>query len=225
LRSGATGLKLVAMIQTQKMVALAMLAAAILPACGDDPASTCGKVQPCGGDVVGNYDVSAACATSTLSPAELGFNCPEATVGRPTISTSGSASFNADLTYTMMTTSSGTAQVNFPPACLSSLTGGLTLTCDQINDLVPLLIASMPDTLQSATCGGGDTCTCTVTTVPRTVTESGSYSTTGTTLTRTLDTGGVLTGQYCAQGNSLHFMVLDSTMPTTILADTVLTKR
>jgi hypothetical protein len=217
------------MIDVKKLVATVICSAALaplVPACGDESGGSCGKVQPCGGNLVGNYSVSAACSTDPTGGMDFGFNCPEASVGTPAISVSGSASFNADLTYTMATTLSATAKVMFPPSCLAPQTGGLTLTCDQINQLVPLLIASMPGTIQSATCAGGDTCTCTVTLVPQMTSESGTYNTSGNTLT-TIDTstGQVFGGQYCVQGNEVHYIQVDATMPSTIRTDTVLTKR
>jgi hypothetical protein len=209
------------------MVAAVICSAALaplVPACGEESGS-CGKVQPCGGNLVGNYSVSAACTSDPTGGMDFGFNCPEATVGTPALGVSGSASFNADLTYTMTTTVSATAQVMFPPSCLASQTGGIVPTCDQINQLVPLLIASMPGTIQSATCAGGATCTCTVTLVPQTTSESGTYNTSGNTLTTIDSTGQVFGGQYCVQGSELHYIQVDATMPMTILADTVLTKR
>lgn len=216
------------MIDVKKMVAMVICSAALaplVPACGEESGS-CGKVQPCGGNLVGNYSISAACTTAApTNGMAFGFNCPEATVGTPALSVSGSASFNADLTYTMTTTATATAQVMFPPACVASQTGGIVPTCDQINQLVPLLIASMPGTIQSATCAGGTTCTCTVTLAPQTTSESGSYVASGTTLTTTDSTGQIVGGQYCVQGSELHYIQVDATMPSTILADTVLTKR
>lgn len=216
------------MIDVKKMVATVIFSAALVPlvpACGDESGGSCGKVQPCGGNLVGSYSISAACTTAPMGGMDFGFNCPEASVGTPALSVSGSASFNADLTYTMTTTASATAQVMFPPACLAPQTGGITLTCDQINQLVPLLIANMPGTIQSATCAGGDTCTCTVTLVPQTTSESGTYVTSGTSLTTTDSTGAVSSGGYCVQGNEVHYIQVDATMPSTILADTVLTRR
>ena len=135
------------MIDVKKMVAMVICSAALaplVPACGDEESGSCGRVQPCGGNLVGNYSISAACTTAApTNGMAFGFNCPEATVGTPALSVSGSASFNADLTYTMTTTATATAQVMFPPACVASQTGGIVPTCDQINQLVPLLIASI----------------------------------------------------------------------------------
>jgi hypothetical protein len=217
------------MTDTKRLVAVVgilVVLAPLLSACGDE-AGSCGKVQPCGGNVVGNYDVTAACTTDPTGGMDFGINCPEAVVGTPAISITGSASFNADFTYMLTRTVSATAPVTFPPSCLAALTGGITLTCEQINQAVPLLIASMPDVIQAATCSGsGATCTCTVTLVPQTTSESGEYNTSGTTLTTIVSsTGTVYGGQYCVQGNELHYIQVEPTMPMTIIADTVLTKR
>src|SRR5262245_50667459 len=208
------------------VVGCSVALAAMLSACGDE-AGNCGKVQPCGGNVVGNYNVIAACTTDPTGGMDFGINCPEAVVVTPAISITGSASFNADLSYTLTRTVSATAPVTFPPSCLAQLTGGITLTCEQINQAVPLLIASMPGVIQAATCSGsGATCTCTVTLVPQTTSESGEYNTSGTTLTTIVDsTGTVYGGQYCVQGNALHYIQVDAAMPMTIIADTVLTRR
>src|SRR5262245_52848350 len=156
--------------RTAAIAALSVALGAVVPACDDDDGGSCGQVQPCGGDVVGNYNVSAACTSNpNLGDMALGFDCPEATVDVTSISVSGSASFNDNATYTMMTTATASALVTFPPSCITPLAGGLTLTCDQINEVIPLLLASMPGTVQSAHCTGDTTCSCSATLVPQMV--------------------------------------------------------
>jgi hypothetical protein len=204
-----------------------VLAAVFAAACDDDSGGSCGQVQPCGGNVVGEYNVSAACTSDpAVGDNPLGFDCPEATVDVTGISVTGSASFKADMSYSLMTTARATAQVTFPPSCITPLAGGLTLTCAQINDLIPLLLASMPGTVESAQCAGSATCSCNVVLAPQIVNETGTYVASGTTLTRTdSSTGQLLRGNYCVQGNALHFMQVDMLMPMTITADTVLTRK
>ena len=86
-------------------------------------------------------------------------------------------------------------------------------------------IAANPSTVQTAHCAGSSICTCTVTNGPQTTSETGTYTTSGTTLTITDSDGSISSNGYCVQGNELHIVQLDMTMPMgTIEADTVLTQ-
>jgi hypothetical protein len=213
---------------TKKLVGVVALSVALTPivsAC-DGGGGSCGKVQPCGGDVVGDWNIVGACITSAaLENFDIGLDCPTATSSVTGLNVSGSASFNADLTYTRTQTLSATVQLTIPMSCLM-VEGGITLTCAQFDQGLQQALAMQPGLYQSAHCAGSTTCSCTFILSPQTRSESGTYTTSGTTLTTTSSTGATDADQYCVQGNELHIPEFDMTMPMgAIQADTVLTRR
>jgi hypothetical protein len=214
------------MTQAKKMLAMVVFSAALAslaPACGGSSGS-CGKVQPCGGDVVGDYNISAACINNAAINMNIGIDCPGATASAAGLSISGTASLNADLTYTRTQTISATVQMTIPPSCLTM--DGITLTCAQLDQALQTLITDPTSPFQSARCAGSSSCSCSFVLRPETQSDSGTYLTAGTALTWTSSTGSVDADQYCVQGNELHLPELDMTMAMgTIQADTVLTKR
>lgn len=212
------------MTDAKRMLVMVVFAAALAPvlsACGDG--GSCGKVQPCGGDVVGNYNFTAACYNSAALGMEAIEGCPEATVTINSLGVSGTANFGADMTYSVSQTITASASQTLPAPCLTM--GGLTLTCQQLDQLAQQLLLENPS-IQSIRCSGSSSCTCTFTLAPMTTNASGTYTTSGTMLTLTSSTGGISGGPYCVQGDELHLISVDMTMPMgTIQADQVLTRR
>ena len=208
------------MTQTKRgfLSVLFSMALTAVSSCGGSSGS-CGKVAPCGGDVVGNYNITSACLT--LSSMDMPLEgCPGATVNASGIRVSGSASFNADMTYTLNETISASASETIPASCLTM--NGITLTCQQLDQAIQQLVTENPGVFQSAHCAGASSCTCSFTLAPMTTNTSGAYTTSGTTLT--LSGGGG--GEYCVQGNELHLISIDMTMPmATMNGDIVLTKK
>jgi hypothetical protein len=200
----------------------------ILATCGGSSGS-CGKVAPCGGDVVGNWTINGACLNSAALTMNLVATCPGASISVSSLSVHGDASFNADLTYSVTETVSVSATETIPTSCLQL--GGITLTCAQLDQSLQDSIAADPTMYQSAHCSGSATCTCSFTLAPRTMTETGTYATSGTTITTTASDGTSASSDYCRQGNELHLVSLNMTMPmgamgqANIDADTVLTKK
>jgi hypothetical protein len=199
--------------------------APMLSACGGGNGS-CGKVQPCGGSVVGNWTISGECFNSASLNMDVMADCPGATVNTSGVKVSGSATFDANGNYTVMETVSLSATETIPASCLSM--NGLTLTCAQLDQLIKQSVASDPTVFQSASCSGNSSCTCRFTLAPQTMNESGTYTTSGTSL---MLSGSSSAAQYCAQGNELHLMTLNMTMPmgsmgqANIDTDLVLTKK
>src|SRR3954464_2652712 len=94
------------MTHSNSVVATVVLSAALgltMLSCGGGSGS-CGKVQPCGGNVVGTYSVGAACVDRAALNMEIGMDCPGATATISGINVSGSGSFNADMTYSITET-------------------------------------------------------------------------------------------------------------------------
>ncbi len=214
------------MTQTHRGFLGAILAMTLVPlvsSCGGSSGS-CGKVQPCGGDVVGNYSISAACINSAAINMELQIDCPGASVNYGSLRVSGTGSFNADMTYSIAETVSATITENIPASCLSE--GGLTVTCAQLDALFQDALASDPNSgIQSAHCSGSSSCSCSFVLNASTTNETGTYTTSGTTLTTTSSTGAVSSNAYCVQGSELHVISVDMTMPMgPIQADIVFKK-
>jgi hypothetical protein len=198
--------------------------ASILSSCGGGSGS-CGKVAACGGDVVGSYTISAGCINSAALNMDIGgsSSCPGLAINVAGASVTGSGSFNADMTYTVNETIKLTAVETIPTSCFS--TGGITVTCAQLDQELQSEIAAGSSDISSGHCTGTTTCNCTITTAAMTTTQSGTYTTSGTTITMTSSTGTVSTDSYCVQGNELHVMSVDMTMPMgSIQADIVFHK-
>ena len=176
-------------------------AAAVLPACGssgDGSAASCGTVQPCGGSLLGTWTVQAAC--QPVEDFTLGEECPGATLDQSAHITSGSLTFNADMTFTSSLSQSGTLRVTAPLACVAAA------TCDEYaSSIVP----SSPDDTTTCTTVGGDTCDCAlVHPMPQIRSASGTYTTAGNTLNLTSPSAS--SSSYCVQGNTLHIMGTDA---------------
>jgi hypothetical protein len=203
------------------MVVFSTALAAMTASCGGSSGS-CGKVQPCGGSVVGTYNISAACINQAALNMQLQIDCPGAQVSYGNIHVSGNSSFNADMTYSLTETVSASVSESLPSSCLTQL--GIT-SCAVLDAALQASIGSDP-TIQSGHCSGSGTCTCTFVLAPQTNTESGTYTTAGTTLTTTASDGSTSSSAYCVQGSELHVMQVDMTMAMgTIQADIVMTKK
>jgi hypothetical protein len=214
------------MTQTHSSVATVVISAALgltMFSCGGGGGS-CGKVQPCGGNVVGNYSISGGCFDNAALSMQLGMQCPGATVNISGLNVSGNGSFNTDLTYSITETISASLSETIPTSCLT--TGGVTVTCAQLDQEIQAVLIQSPGTYQSAHCAGSSACTCTFVLAPQTTSETGTYTTSGTTITTTDSTGSPSSGSYCVQGNELHMLQVDMTMAMgKIQADIVLTKK
>jgi hypothetical protein len=183
----------------------------LLPACGGSsrPANlgpTCGQVQPCGGDVVGDWTI----ATSCQSGLQFAFSfCPDPTINPTGLATTGTFSLRADLTYTVATTAAGSLEIDFPASCIASGS-----SCADLTPSVQSALATMLGPgLQSVTCSGTAACACTVFPVPSVTDGSGSYALSGSTVTTTpADGSAPMTFDFCAQGQTLHLMTLNPSM-------------
>lgn len=193
-----------------------VLASVFLSACGSDggggAAASCGKVHPCGGDLVGNWKVAGICANAAAIMAGTADDfptCPDYRVDATGITASGTLSFKADMTFTSMVTIAGSEKLTLPLSCLNGL------SCAEFNTAILTRMQQNPDpSIQSFTCAGSSPCVCTITPTPEVATESGTYTTVGNVLTTT-PTGGVPDSvEYCVQGATAHFIELSMTMTT-----------
>lgn len=135
-----------------------------------------------------------------MSPATAPMSsCPNETVHVSSTSTSGTLTFNADMTYTVSLTVSVSEAVTVPLSCLGS---GVTATCDELAMVFNSGIFGDAGT-SSATCSmSGSNCDCNVALSVESG-ASGTYAVSGSTLT-TMSSGSTGSGSYCVQGNTLN---------------------
>jgi len=184
------------------------LSASILPACGGSgPAASCGKVQPCGGNVVGDWNLVATCETTAAINAGLanelmGTVCPTVTASNVSMSISGSLMFNADSTYSLSQQVGVAFDANIPASCSAAL------SCAMAEANLQAAIAA--GDVISGSCAGTP-CVCHEV-LATTEAEAGTYATAGNALTLTSTAGPVSSVDYCIQGSTAHLMSVSMAM-------------
>jgi hypothetical protein len=183
---------------------------------GDSSAqSSCGKVAPCGGNIVGTWKIVASCAQAPSSSTPGNACTNGGTVQAISVDASGTATFNADMTYSVNILEMDSETVEVPLSCLS--TNGVMGTCA---DLASAISGVGTDAGTSASCTtAGANCTCTVSESGTTLDETGTYTVSGTAFATMQGTGantGMGGGTYCVQGNTLTLSSVDAsgTAPT-----------
>ena len=201
-------------------------------ACGGNTeggGGSCGKVQPCGGNLVGTWDITATCidtkavSDGLLSQLTALTGCGELSLESSHADQTGTATFNADMTFTSTRTATYDATIAVPKSCITQ--GGFTLTCGQVNQLIAQFAGAQVGTVDCKDATGG--CSCKLTTPSQTQTDAGNYSVSGTKIT---SGSASASGDYCVQGNELHIIALDPMSPDSngharILTDVVGKKR
>jgi hypothetical protein len=157
---------------------------------GDTGGGACGTVSACGGDVVGTWKVTQSCVSATE---DLSSACAGASASIDFV-VAGTATFNADRTYTATSTGSGTTHYHYPSACLNGS------TCVQFGEV--LMAVGMYSSSACATDGTG-ACNCDAVTSSTASTQIGTYSISGGTLT-TVSDGMAVNVPYCVTGNVMQ---------------------
>jgi hypothetical protein len=152
----------------------------------------------CGGDVVGTWTVTGACASATTALSDM---CPTALISLD-ITLSGSATFKADGTSTSDFTSKADISYTLDADCLSNITGGHPpSTCDDLSQ-------PADDSGKATVCTGDPAvgCDCVQNGVEKTEAKTGTYVVDGSTMTTTDDADGS-TGSltFCVKGNDGRF--------------------
>jgi hypothetical protein len=166
---------------------------------------TCGMVQPCAGDPTGIWNITTACADSSLFASIFeDLPCPAATASLANVTTTGIASFSADKTYSLSEMASGSLDVVFPSSCL--IMNGIRRTCLQLVDELDNRVDSNGNGLfSSISCTSANGCTCSAAVKPQSmVNDSGTWSTSGTSLALMSATDGNSSVPYCVQENVIH---------------------
>jgi hypothetical protein len=200
---------------------VALLLAASTASCGGGSGGSCG-VQPCGGDVAGNWRATSACADqASLDAAFMGAiaDCPSATLTNVHYAPSGTLMFGSSMSYTADITMGISFTMNMPASCLQGQ------TCADANTALQSIVGT--DGITSVSCSGSGSCTCAIVGTLDVENSAGTYATAGTTLTLTAASGGNGdSGPYCVQGSTLHLVTVDMSMAMAkITGDIVLTKQ
>jgi hypothetical protein len=188
--------------------------------CGSSSGGSCG-VAPCGGAVTGSWKASSACVDrATLNMEFLSgvmSSCPTASLGAVTTTPTGTVSFAADMTFTGTLAVNTNIGLNFPPAC----TGGAS--CDQLTQALQSIVGM--DGITAVSCAGAGSCVCTLQQTLDIVNDTGTWATSGTTLSLTGATNGAGGGAYCVKGSSLHLLDVDMATMMKVTGDIVLNKQ
>jgi hypothetical protein len=173
---------------------------------GTHSPASCLQVQPCGGDIVGTWKLLGGCINAAAISDQVAAACPGASVAA-SIDVTGTATFNADLTYT------------FDVAEMISETQSLPLSCTGLascTELQDRMMADNPD--GTVTCSGVETCACHTTISSPTTTITGTYAISGTTVVQSRGASTTTNG-YCVQGDMLHLMAVSATTGQVLIDD------
>jgi hypothetical protein len=205
-----------ARVRAGGFVIAAVFSGAAFVGCGDGGSSDpfqCGRIEPCGGDVFGNWEMVSGCVNGDAAAAEvmsvLGASCQRVIAGSG-ISLYGTLTFMADLTYA---TDAYFGGVVFPYIS-ENCRGGRT--CAEVQAFLGLEGLMVLECLER-----GSGCDCSIGLVPTQFRPGGTYLTTGTTLEMRPEGSAAWTREYCVTGSQLH---ITGTRGSTFLDDMVFEK-
>jgi hypothetical protein len=190
-------------------VVLALLGASgLLAGCTGSSATTCGEVEPCGGDVVGSWSIVNSCLSangmfSTDKQAFFAGFCAGGTNDDlASANWSGAWSFDAQMAYS----------VSILETVHESFTCADSETCATLDTEIKAAQAMYP-TMQASGCQPGKAngvCACTVDWATFQE-ESGIYASQGTALSLAPSSNlPTATIGFCVQGSTMHWIPTDS---------------
>jgi hypothetical protein len=162
----------------------------LVSSCGGSSGSS---TSACGGNIQGSWNITSSNIKVDVTMVDP--DCPAATGAGTGVTVTGTGMYNADMTYTEVSTFAGTLTVTLPGTCLKA-----GATCADLGG------ALMGDTFQTATCAAaGAGCSCMLTFAPSPSTESGTYTTTAAGLLSQIPTGETTADEsdYCVNGTTL----------------------
>jgi hypothetical protein len=187
--------------------------AAVLLSCdGDKPgpgsgSGSCTGVTPCGGTLTGSWEATSTCVTGT----EMFEDCPDSTLDSSGMKFVGTVTFADDMSYTSTIHTEGTLKLIAPVACLEK---NFDLNCAEFQVFFSILLGEDG----SISCSGTDTCSCSMTFMPKNpnASQTGAWETLGTRLTMTPSSVSADSEEwdYCVQPTQLNLKtpVLSSMM-------------
>ncbi len=189
-------MRMIGSVVVAAAVAFSVVSAGCGGGSGGGEATGCGEFQPCGGDPVGTWKLSAGCVTAAGLAELADPDCPNGTTDITDLELAGTLTFKADGTFTINGLSMRTTyELGLPLECVAEGSCEAKEATLQSNTQ-----------LQSATCSGTDPCTCTATSVNTSTGETGQYSVYNHSLVldgfSSLGSG----GPFCIEGNRLHLI-------------------
>jgi hypothetical protein len=161
--------------------------------------AACTNTPACGGNIVGTWKITDSCVGSgdLLEPAD---DCPGQTGSTANFKITGTLVYNADQTYTAITSSTGNVVIKYPNTCLT--TNGIT--CAALSQGVMDELAMPGATFTAGSCAAAPTaCVCTLAIDSASAVEKGVYTTTAAGVLTQEPTGGDIgTSSYCVTGNT-----------------------
>ena len=180
-------------------------------------AAVCGNVQPCGGDVVGNWMFAEQCqsaASIAASKANFSANaagtwCPGQTLVGIEPQASGALVLDAAGAYALDLVFGGSIDINFPASCVAGAscddaTAGFQSQIEEGTFPIP--------SVTSIACAGTSSCVCHAA-IYRSRSESGTFSMSGSVLSLAATSGAVTSKSICVTGSKLH--ILDTSTGST----------
>ncbi len=195
--------------------------------------ASCSNVTPCGGDVVGTWNVTSSCLTVSgdMDLSHVGLDRCESVSVTGSLEVTGTWTAYADGTYSDNTTTTGTETFELLGSCLR--VSGTCTVCSRIGGAIASVgYASVtceedPNSEPSPECGLGCTCSGTIDqagglgVAPMYPSASGTYTVAGSTLTITASEQEY---SYCVSGTTLS-MTPRSAPTTGTLTGTVVLQR
>lgn len=160
-------------------------------------APACDAPAPCGGDLVGVWQVSDSCARADV-PLGRSQSCPGATGTISDINVTGTIEFRADGSTLTTGSEEVVSRLSFPETCLHG-----TMCADWSAVLSDGPDAGAGNSHQATCTAGAQSCDCTMS-MKQTAGGLDTYTASGTQVTTTSGSSGHVTTQsYCVQGTSL----------------------
>jgi hypothetical protein len=183
-----------------------------LGGCGGDSknsSGTCAAITPCGGNLVGTWQVKDTCLAGMLTID----GCPTAKTTFDNVKASGTMTFNADLTGSASITLTGGVTVGLPASCTAGV------SCAAVEATFKAKLAQDPTApFSSVACTGTDPCSCAFVLKGAPMNDNDGYTTSGSVLTQSGSQS-----DYCVAGDELkmqpHLAITNMTMGTMSMAD------
>ena len=153
----------------------------------------CENTAPCGGDIVGTWQVTTGCGSASPSP--LNGDCPAATALVSTYLYRNTISYRADMTYSLAGIASADVYVRVPTECLAS-----GETCADVEQQ----LSTEPDFVSIGCMSHDWGCDCQRHQVAEETTEAGTFTVTASGLLTEVRAGAPpRLMDYCVRGNTL----------------------
>lgn len=199
-----------------KWTILSFASAALLVSCSDDASEgeAC-ALASCGGDIVGTWHADSACIDGDLSslapkPANLPEECSDL-VGKGTLGAVDiTATYGADLTYSVMGTIGVNMAFHLSSACYSAQAGAMVQLTAAICDGFATTVKGMLTGSPTVTCSLlGAACECQVS-MPSPIADQGTYSLMGKQVLHSEEDA---PQDYCVTGDELKLRTGTEDLP------------